>query len=404
MGKPKYMFEAEVRNDPSGWLIAKSLGRSGKGKYWNLRRILAVFLDVPVEARRMLHGRRVRITISAVECLLLLLLPSGVLCEEEAPQTYTLTVEARLPTGALAYSVRFEISDLQGVKVAETLAAGGRAVFLLPRGSYLVRASTDYWHEEKTVALDGDRTLVFTVGVKVGIPVDMTIQTPGGFRITFEPTKNVLADVKSGKGGRFTLTVKDFAVVFESNQTDVYYVNITVRYERLVEQTLWIESFSTETGASMRTAIPVAASLLVLTGEVRGFTAPHFPTPEEIARAQLRYLEQVRGDLEKRIRDLSETVSSLEDTLESQGERIQRLTTMFSELNTRVSGVAVQTQKDASTLRETVEVFTSNAWGAIAVLAAVSCGTLFAVLLKGRGEEEAVHLVQPAKRRGGGER
>ena len=318
----------------------------------------------------------------------LLLSPAVAYAQKE--NRVQLVVNVTLSDGTPIAGVMINITQGDVVVASEVTDEYGQAIFLLPANqTYSITASYGVWSETKTVMLS--QTEIITFIASYGLPIDtyelplrLTIWTPGGFIMTFEGADNVTAQVVTFQPGlEYQLNVKSNYINFETNESGMFIVNVHVTYKRLDWYTGSIVTYSK--AALVRTTMSFSFYSRNLEAKtlVESIVGPHYPTPEEIAKAQLKYLTQVKNDIlqqfSKSNTELLVRLKYFEQMLNKTGEDIEVLGKSTSEM---VKGLTGNMWR-----------FFTNTWIGQLMMAGILIFAIIVMLMtyRSRGEKEVLY-------------
>jgi hypothetical protein len=309
-----------------------------------------------------------------------------------AQENIEFTVSCKYPNGDPAQNalVRAFIGDTI-VDEAITDQSGMAKLSLPVNQTVLISATLFGWEENKTVDTKVPGKVEFTVRIqaapieKAVIPLRLTIWTPGGFALTFEGSENVNASIRSLRpNSKYSLTVRQGAIFFESSDTDTYFITIDVKYKEPAWRTISIHTYSTSAMIrTMQTMLVYSASLKV-EAMVDSIIGPHYPTPDEIAKATTKQWQDLKSEL---IKSIVQEIRSETKTLE---EKVSVLSNNTAKLTENVQGLIGLNKETSQFVKDNLVSFQANAWSSIALISVITIGLVVGVYYASmsRREEE----------------
>ena len=302
-----------------------------------------------------------------------------------------LVVNTSLSDGTPIAGVLVNVTLNNNVVASEVSDENGQVVFNLPGNqTYRVIAEYGVWSENKTVYLDGKSEVIRFI-VKYGLPIAeydlplrLTIWTPGGFIMTFEEADNVTATVSTYQPGiKYNLVVRKNYVNFECNNSGYFIVNIHVTYRMLDWYSGSLTTYSKSALVRTVQGFSFYSKNLVVHGLVEAIVGPHYPTPEEIAKAQSKYLKEVENNILKYIMKMN-TETYLQ---------FKQFHKMLNETNTNIKGFGEFYRKNINGLTDNLSELFANTWAGILIvsIATVFIGIIMFAAYRSKGEREVLY-------------
>lgn len=279
-----------------------------------------------------------------------------------------LVVKVSLSDGTPIAGVLVNVTRSGEIIASEVTDEYGQAIFnLLANQTYTVTASYGVWSDSKDIFLRETEIVHFIV--KYGLPIEtyqlplrLTIWTPGGFILTFDEADNVTATVsKYQPGSIYNLIVRKNYINFECNSSGYFIIDIHVEYRRLDWHTGSLVTYSTS--ALLRTiqGFNFYSRKLIVNALVEAIIGPHYPTAEEVAKAQAKYLKEIEDKI-------------LQAILKSNTEtylQFKQFNRILNETNNNLKEFGEYYKKNVDTLTRDLSRLFTNTWFAVIILAVV---------------------------------
>ena len=314
-----------------------------------------------------------------------------------AQKNVEFTVICRYPNGDPAQNVLIRAYVGSAIVDEKVTDQSGMAKLSLPvNQTVIVSASLFGWQENRTVDTRVPGKIEFIVRISAApieeavIPLRLTIWTPGGFAITFEGSENVNASIRSLRpSSRYTLTVRQGAVFFESNDTDTYFITIDVKYREPAWRTVNVHTYSTSAMLRTYQTMLIYSARLKVEAVVDSIVGPHYPTPDEIAEAQTKQWQSLKSDIVKSIID--EIRSENRDLV----KRILELSNSTSKLSESVQGLIGLSRETSEFVKGNLISFQANAWTTIALISIITVGLVVGAYYASMSRREEEIVITP---------
>jgi hypothetical protein len=209
-------------------------------------------------------------------------------------------------------------------------------------------------------------SFVVRYGLPIGeysLPLRLTIWTPGGFILTFEDADNITATVSTfNPRSKYNLNVKKNYVNFETNESGTYVINVLVTYRRLDWYSGSLITYSKTALIRTVQSFSFYSKKLSLVALVDTIIGPHYPTPEEVAKAQAKYLNKVKNDILKEIYKVT-----TETTI-----NLRQFGSKLNETNTSLKNFAESVTKNMMDLSINLNSLFGNTWAGLLIIAVVT--------------------------------
>ncbi len=271
----------------------------------------------------------------------------------------------------------------------------GMAMLTLPSNqTILVSASLFGWQENRTISTKVSQGKIeFTVKIqatpleKATIPLRLTIWAPGGFTLYFEEADQVNATIKSLRmTSKYILTIKQGMIVFETNDTDTFILNALILYKQPSWRTITLYTYSTSAMVRTSQSFPVYTANVGIEGVVESIIGPHYPTPDEIAAAQMKQWQQLKTEI---IREVVKEIRAETGNLRTQ---VSDVSNRSKDILEQVKTLFNFNVKSSQNFADILDNFQANAWTTVLLMAivtfAITIGLYMAV--KERREEYAI--------------
>ena len=252
----------------------------------------------------------------------------------------------------------------------------------------------------------------------VVIPVRITLLVPGSLTVVFPWTDNVTASASSAKHSDYTLLTRQNYVVFTTNASDTFKIKIIVSYPAFNLYEFTVRAYSHNALSDYLVTFTLNCSVVMFDIDLTTAPAPRYPTAEEIAEAQSKYvaglLEQLANSTEKKV--YSKVQSLLENYTSSFNEELSAMRGEFkdyvddlivqvADLSRRMvevehsfkslsgevddlkNGFSILVKKldeEILKLKSALESFQANTWTSIVIVSCVFVGGLIGAVKMGQ--------------------
>jgi len=244
------------------------------------------------------------------------------------------------------------------------------------------------------------------------IPVKITLLVPGSLCITFPWSDNVTASASSAKHSNYVLISRQNYVVFTTNATDNYKIKIAVSYPSLTRGEFTVRAYSHNALSDYLITFTLNCSYIIFNIDLTTALAPKYPSAQEIAKEQSKYvqdlliqlanttglkiedllenytsifngrLDEYKSDVEKKINDLKGDVSTLDKQVFQLEKAVAELGKTVSDLNNAFKIMVNDLDAEIGKLKSTLQSFQANTWTSIIIVCVVfAAGIIGAVKL-----------------------
>ena len=262
------------------------------------------------------------------------------------------------------------------------------------------------------------------------IPVKITLLVPGSLCVTFPWSDNVTAAASSAKHSDYVLISRQSYVVFTTNATDNYRIKIAVSYPSLTFGSFTVRAYSHNALSDYLVTFDLNCSLVVFNIDLTTAPAPKYPSAQEIAEEQSKYiqdlliqlanttglkiedllenytsifngrLDEYKGEVEKKINDLRGDVSTLDKQVFQLEKIVEDLKGTVNDLSGAFKVLITDLDGEISRLKNTLQTFQANTWTSIIIVCIVFVtGILGAVKLSSEGGPTIAEITSKGYRR-----
>jgi len=230
------------------------------------------------------------------------------------------------------------------------------------------------------------------------IPVKITLLIPGSLSITFPWSDNVTASASSAKHTNYVLISRQNYVVFTTNATDNYKIKVRVSYPAMLSGSFTIRAYSHNALSDYLVTFNLNCSSIVFDVDLITAPAPKYPSAQEIAMEQSRYiqdllvqlanatsvkihdllenytsvfsgrLDEYNGNVERQIDDLKGDVSTLDKRIFQLEKVVEELSKTVSDLNNAFKIMVNDLDVEIGKLKSTLQSFQANTWTSIMIV------------------------------------
>ncbi|MEM3870940.1 MAG: hypothetical protein QXE05_00020 [Nitrososphaeria archaeon] len=310
-------------------------------------------------------------TVFAIILLTLVLVP---FYDVRAASYSNYIVSCKYPNGWPAQNVIIK-AYIGDMLVNEVMTdQNGMAMLTLPSNeTVIISASLFGWQENKTITTRVSQGKIeFTVKVqatpleKSTIPLKLTIWAPGGFTLYFEEADQVNATIKTLRmTSKYILTIKQGMIIFETNDTDTYILNAEISYKQPAWRTITLYTYSTAAMLRTSQSFPVYTAKVGLEGMVESIIGPHYPTPEEIAKAQMAQWQQLKAEI---IREVVKEIRAETGNLRTQ---VSDVSNRSKDIYEQLKNLFNFSTKSSQTFQDILDNFQANAWSTMLLMVIV---------------------------------
>mgnify|MGYP000153162870 CR=1 FL=1 len=259
----------------------------------------------------------------------------------------------------------------------------------------------------------------------VVIPVRVSLLVPGSLTIVFDWTDNVTASASSVKHSEYTLLTRQNYIVFTTNASDTFKIRVVVSYPAVGPHEFSVRAYSHNALSDYYVTFSLNCSTVIFDVDLTTAPAPRYPTAEEVAEAQSKYVadlleslansteekvnrllenytstfdERLAGikaefkdyidDLEVQIGDLSKRVVDLEHSVESINKDVSDLKSAFQVL-------VKDLDEKIAKLISALESFQANTWTSIVIVSCVFVGGIIGAVRLGGERGPVIAEVTP---------
>jgi len=130
---------------------------------------------------------------------------------------------------------------------------------------------------------------VSNADVEFKVPLKIMLPVPGALTISFPWSDNVTVNVASYRQSEYTLISRQTYIIFTTNATDTFNLNLIVNYPKPAPGEYGVRAYSSLLG-DYYTTLTLNTSRFIVSAEIVTVPAPHYPTAEEVASAQSKYI------------------------------------------------------------------------------------------------------------------
>ena len=274
----------------------------------------------------------------------------------------------------------------------------GSVSFLLKEGNYTVTVKFYSYSESRNITLNKDITLRFAVKppsvrpkpVVFTYPFELTIPKEGGLLLSFPRSKGINSSVTFTRpNANYTLEISGVNVNFKARTIGPYTLIINVAYPSVDWYAFRIQVYTVEGYLSLDTTQLVYGSNVTIICKLKVISIPHYPTAEEIARAQqLLFVKFANMIINSTIKDNILTrmqLKKMEQDVNSVKEQLTSSLRLVSD--------------SLKSFKEDVAFFTSNMWFTIGILGALIfiLGVGFLMFFRSYSELKPITGIVPSR-------
>ncbi len=256
----------------------------------------------------------------------------------------------------------------------------------------------------------------------VVIPVKITLLVPGSLTIVFPWTDNVTASASSVKHSKYALIVRQNYVVFTTNATDTFKIKVAVSYPAANLHDFSVRAYSHNALSDYYISFKLNCSAVIFDVDLTTAPAPRYPSAQEIAEAQSKYvaglLEQLANSTERKVyskvqsllenytstfrREFGKRVSSIEGRVADLSKHVFEAEKLIEKVSREVKDLKGAFQilvkkldEEILKLKAVLESFQVNTWMSIVIVSCVFVGGILGAVRLGGERGPVIAEVTP---------